>query len=49
VDEFQRICDRFTNRKLFRRDADGQLLRDRQGNLTKVNDDNLPSGSGLAA
>jgi N-acetyl sugar amidotransferase len=49
VADFERICDRFTNRKLFRRDADGQLVRDRHGNLTKINDDNLPAGSGLAA
>jgi N-acetyl sugar amidotransferase len=40
VDEFVRICDRFTNKKLFARDAGGNLVRDRQGNLTKINYDN---------
>lgn len=40
VDEFVRICDRFTNRKIFRRDADGALVKDRDGNLTKLNYDN---------
>ncbi len=41
VDQFVAICDRFTNRKLFMKDAKGTLLKDRKGNLTKVNDDNL--------
>ena len=41
VDEFTRICDRFTNKKLFLRDERGQLLRDTDGNLTKINDDNV--------
>jgi hypothetical protein len=40
LEEFQRICDRFTNRKLFVKDASGDLLRDARGNLTKVNYDN---------
>lgn len=40
VDEFIRICDQFTNKKIFRRDASGNLIKDRQGNLTKLNDDN---------
>lgn len=40
VDEFIRICDQFTNKKIFRRDASGNLIKDRQGNLTKINDDN---------
>lgn len=40
VDEFIRICDRFTNKKLFVCDARGNLVRDRQGNLTKVNYEN---------
>jgi N-acetyl sugar amidotransferase len=39
-DEFVRICDRFTNRKLFVRDARGDLVRDAEGNLEKVNYDN---------
>jgi N-acetyl sugar amidotransferase len=40
VDEFIRICDDFTNKKIFRRDVAGNLLKDRHGNLTKLNFDN---------
>jgi N-acetyl sugar amidotransferase len=40
VDEFVRVCDRFTNKKVFKRDAAGAFLKDRHGNLQKVNDDN---------
>ena len=39
-DEFIRICDKFTNKKIFKRDASGNLLKDRDGNLTKINYDN---------
>lgn len=41
VDEFVRICDRFTNKKIFIRDASGALVKDKEGNLTKINYDNL--------
>jgi len=41
LEEFNEICDRFTNKKLFLTDARGELLRDRHGNLTKINDDNV--------
>jgi N-acetyl sugar amidotransferase len=41
VDEFVRICDRFTNKKLFQCDSRGNLVKDRHGNLTKINDDNV--------
>lgn len=41
VDEFIRICDTFTNKKLFKREASGGLVKDHHGNLTKVNYDNL--------
>jgi N-acetyl sugar amidotransferase len=41
VEEFSRICDRFTNKKLFQCDERGQLLRDANNNLLKINDDNL--------
>jgi N-acetyl sugar amidotransferase len=41
VEEFTRICDRFTNKKLFLRNADGSLKKDRDGNLTKINYDNV--------
>lgn len=40
-DEFIRICDKFTNKKIFKRDANGSLLKDRDGNLTKINYDNV--------
>ena len=40
VSEFVTICDRFTNKRVFVRDAAGALDKDRHGNLRKVNDDN---------
>ncbi|MFA5059082.1 MAG: N-acetyl sugar amidotransferase [Candidatus Omnitrophota bacterium] len=40
VEEFTSICDRFTNKKLFVCDARGHLVKDRHGNLTKINYDN---------
>jgi N-acetyl sugar amidotransferase len=40
VDEFIAICDKFTNKKIFVRDAQGRLVKDRRNNLTKVNYDN---------
>lgn len=40
VDEFVQICDRFTNKKLFVRDANGRLVKDKNGNLTKLSYDN---------
>jgi len=41
VDQFVKICDKFTNKKIFKRDTSGNLLKDRHGNLTKINYDNL--------
>lgn len=40
VDQFIKVCDSFTNKKLFKRTPEGGLLKDRLGNLTKVNYDN---------
>jgi len=40
VEEFVKVCDRFTNRKIFERDAAGALVKDRHGNLKKLNFDN---------
>lgn len=40
INEFVKICDRFTNKKLFLTNAKGELIKDKQGNLTKVNYDN---------
>jgi N-acetyl sugar amidotransferase len=41
IDEFHRVCDRFTNTKLFRCDRQGRPVRDAEGELVKINDDNL--------
>ena len=41
VDEFIKVCDRFTNKKLFKRDACGALIKDKHGNLEKLNYDNV--------
>jgi len=41
ADQFDRVCDRFTNKKLFVRDAKGVLIKDADGTLTKVNYDNI--------
>jgi N-acetyl sugar amidotransferase len=43
VDDFVKICDRFTNKKLFLTDGRGKLIKDRHGNLTKLNYDNVPA------
>jgi N-acetyl sugar amidotransferase len=40
VDEFVKVCDQFTNKRIFKRDAAGALLKDRHGNLDKLNHDN---------
>jgi len=40
IDEFVRVCDKFTNKKIFKRDVSGALHKDRDGNLIKVNYDN---------
>jgi N-acetyl sugar amidotransferase len=40
VEEFITLCDRFTNKRIFKCDASGALIKDREGNLEKVNYDN---------
>jgi len=40
VDEFIEICDRYTNKKLFKTDSRGNLIKDKLGNLIKINYDN---------
>jgi N-acetyl sugar amidotransferase len=45
LDEFVRVCDRFTNKKLFLCDARGDLVKDRHGTLTKLNHDNVGEGA----
>ena len=41
VDEFEAVCDRFTNKAIFATDRRGDLVKDEYGNLTKINDDNV--------
>ena len=36
--EFHEICDKFTNKELFQTDQDGNLLKDKDGNLTLKNE-----------
>jgi N-acetyl sugar amidotransferase len=40
-EEFDKVCDRFTNRKLFKTDARGNLIKDKHGDLIKINYDNI--------
>ena len=41
VEEFDAICERFTNKDLFLKNEDGQLIRDSTNSLIKVNYENL--------
>lgn len=41
-EEFTSVCDRFTNNRLFVKDGHGELVRDTDGSLVKVNYDNPP-------
>ncbi len=41
VDEFIDVADSYTNKAIFLKDGDGKLKKDRRGNLTKVNYENL--------
>ncbi|MDB5098491.1 MAG: Pseudaminic acid biosynthesis protein PseA, putative Pse5Ac7Ac acetamidino synthase [Cyanobacteria bacterium RYN_339] len=43
TEQFIKVCDRFTNKRVFLTDARGNLVKDRHGNLTKVNYDNAPA------
>ena len=40
-EQFLEICNKFTNKDLFKKDSDGNLLRDGDLNLTKINYDNI--------
>jgi len=40
IDEFQKICDQFTNKKLFKVNANNELIRDKYGDIVKINYDN---------
>ncbi|MGF1933565.1 MAG: N-acetyl sugar amidotransferase [Nostoc sp. ChiQUE02] len=41
VEKFIQVCDRFTNKKLFLCDKTGNLIKDKEGNLSKINYDNI--------
>ena len=41
VEQFIKICDRFTNKRIFKRNEDGSLVKDSRGNLEKINADNV--------
>ena len=41
VDEFNKLCDRFTNKKIFKKNSSGLLEKDSEGNLIKLNYDNV--------
>ena len=41
LEEFQNVCDKFTNRKIFLSDRKGNLVRDPDGSLVKINYDNV--------
>lgn len=36
VDDFIKVCDRFTNKKIFKTDVAGKLVKNRNGDLTKL-------------
>ena len=40
LDEFIIVCDKFTNKKIFRCNSDGTLVKDNKLNLEKINFDN---------
>jgi len=40
-EEFLQIADKFTNKDLFKKDEDGNLIRDNSGNIEKINYDNI--------
>jgi len=39
-EEFLQICEKFTNKELFKKDNDGKLLQDKDGNIEKIAYDN---------
>jgi N-acetyl sugar amidotransferase len=41
IEEFDTICERFTNKDLFLKDKNGELIRDSSNSLVKVNYENL--------
>ena len=41
MSEFINCCDKFTNKSLFKKDENGNLLKDDDGSLTKITYDNI--------
>ncbi|MBS5113600.1 MAG: N-acetyl sugar amidotransferase [Coprobacillus cateniformis] len=41
MEEFIEVCDKFTNKQLFLCDENGNLVKDKYGNLSKINYDNV--------
>lgn len=41
LDEFTAVCDKFTNKKIFKTDRRGNLLRNHNGDLIRINNDNI--------
>ena len=40
MDDFIQICDKFTNKELFKKNIDNNLLRDKSNNIEKITYDN---------
>ena len=40
LDEFNRICNRFTNKKIFKCDKSGKLIKDEKNQIIKIKYDN---------
>jgi N-acetyl sugar amidotransferase len=40
IEEFNEVCDKFTNRRLFKENENGHLMRDSSGSLIKIKYDN---------
>ena len=41
IDEFNDVCNKFTNKSLFKLDSNGELIRDDNGDIIKNNYDNI--------
>ena len=40
-DEFKKVCEKFTNKRIFKKNPDGTLFYDNTGSLIKNNYDNI--------
>ena len=40
-EQFKNICKKFTNKKIFKKDVNGNLMHDNKGSLIKINYDNI--------